>query len=966
MAASASNSMETLETKRTSKCPGCGVPASEHSWGIPSKFCEGEEKSSPRKQAPASPMIEIDDQISGLEEELASLEIEEQLQAKQRKLASLQRSIEEKRAKLQSANQQGFLPAPGIPPANITDLKQKIPETPLDGLLQPLQQAGTSSAPCWQPGVDQTMAPQGNGWQQSQLTGTSEMFLKPAQLPKGIKHSGFMCCACKQDPIFGIRWNCSDCKDSFINLCTSCYMGDEHSTDHAFKRYDASGVNGIPVEKRSATRKTQARGIYPGAKVSRGPDWEYGNHDGGTFGTVTKITNWQGNPASGADVSWESGTEGTYRLGYQGKVDLICVTAGSGGLLYKSHLPKLGPTQQILDETVQIREELTSLTLSSKADAEIQQSPTMTDDNRNTCPPSAASGVRDLMSQRVAGRVEPGSIPLSDAAGTSQDLLKASRHPLHKASINGEWNKVKMLLREGKDVDQRDKFSLTPLHLAAWYGHESVAQLLLEHGANANAVDRFQKTPLQKAERHNHQSIVQLLLRFGANPTYQQPLSLQSLSKMAFLAVDQRSGFNLLQASVYEGDYNTVLAASVYLDNFLMEMDKVSTQSNAKIFSGKTASNILFSLYKNGHANIKQLYEKHAEKAATLTELHKCSDNNDAEMAVELVLHYGTDVNITANGSRTPLLWASLRSSSVFFKTLLDLGADANFQREDQCTPLIMASYWNNCMAVRLLTETGVDPDVQCDSSDAALHVSAKKGFITISKLLIESGCNVNLQTNSGKTPLHLAVQNGHKHLVEVLLENGADVTIRNKHDPKERLFLVRGKDKGRPAWHYVMVEKPLLGLFHKRTNGGKLDVADFGTVVESGWGENPPERKIAEIVDKSIGFQKDVQGKTPLDVACEMNNENLEIIELLVKHSADIDTRDGDGFTSLQMAAIRGKIKLVLKLVELKADVNLTTMDGRDAADLAQLNEETEIEELLKLKRSSLKKLWNTLVKRL
>lgn len=434
---------------------------------------------------------------------------------------------------------------------------------------------------------------------------------------------------------------------------------------------------------------------------------------------------------------------------------------------------------------------------------------------------------------------------------------------------------------------------------------------------------------------------------------------------MAFLAVDQRSGFNLLQAAVYEGDYNTVVAASVYLDNFLKEMDMVSTQSNAKIFPGKTASDILFSLDKKGHANIKQLYEEHAEKVATLTELHKCSDNNDAEMAVELVLHYGTDVNVMANGNRTPLLWGSLRSSSMFFKTLLDLGADANFQREDQCTPLIMACYWNNYMAVRLLTETGVEPDVQCDSSDAALHFSAMKGFINISKLLIESGCNVNLKNNSGKTPLLLAVQNGHKHLVKVLLDNGADVTIRNKHDPKERLFLVRGKDRGRPAWHYVTVEKPLLGLFHKRTNGGKLDVADFGIVLESGWGENPPEWKAAELVDKSIEFRKDVQGKTPLHVACDVKNENPEIIELLVKHGADIDTRDGDGFTSLQIAAIRGKMKLVKKLVQLKADVNLATMDGRDAADLAQLNEETEIEEFLKLKRSSLKKLWNTLVKR-
>lgn len=105
-----------------------------------------------------------------------------------------------------------------------------------------------------------------------------------------------------------------------------------------------------------------------------------------------------------------------------------CVTAGSGGHVYKSHLPRLGPTQQILDDPLQIREELTSLTLSSKADAGIQQSPIMTDDNRNTCPLGAASGVSDLMSQEVAGRVEARSNNLNDTAGTSQDFLKVDAY----------------------------------------------------------------------------------------------------------------------------------------------------------------------------------------------------------------------------------------------------------------------------------------------------------------------------------------------------------------------------------------------------------------------------------------------------------------------------------------------------------------------------------------------------------
>ena len=71
------------KSKRTSRFHGCGAPASEHSWGIPSKFCEGEEKSSPRKpDFDAAVHLEMDTQISHLEVELASLDLEEECQAK--------------------------------------------------------------------------------------------------------------------------------------------------------------------------------------------------------------------------------------------------------------------------------------------------------------------------------------------------------------------------------------------------------------------------------------------------------------------------------------------------------------------------------------------------------------------------------------------------------------------------------------------------------------------------------------------------------------------------------------------------------------------------------------------------------------------------------------------------------------------------------------------------------------------
>ena len=425
---------------------------------------------------------------------------------------------------------------------------------------------------------------------------------------------------------------------------------------------------------------------------------------------------------------------------------------------------------------------------------------------------------------------------------------------------------------------------------------------------------------------------------------------------MAVVAVDRSSGFNLLQAAVFEGNYDAVIICSVFLNNFCREMDFESTTNNAKILPSKTACDIVSTLNEQDHTKIKTFYEETCEMAGTLTELHLCGDNDDAEKAVELVLHHGMDINIAAKGNRTPLMLASLRGSAVLIKTLIDLGANVNALREDHCTPLLMATYWNNYMAVRLFTETGVDTDIQ-DERFAALHISAIKGFVDIAQLLIEAGCNVNLQNSSGKTSLHLAVQNKHKHLTEILLENQADVNIRDNHDPTERLHLVRRKGKIGPSWHYVDVKKASSGLFDKRVKDGSIRLARFGTVLESGRGEDPPESKREEVRAK-VHSQVGKKDKTALHFACEIGDE--QIIELLVKHGADVNACDAYGFTPLQLAAIQGNMSVVKKLVELKADVNLTTADGKDAADYAHLNEETEIEEFLKSKRSLFRKLLN------
>ena len=431
----------------------------------------------------------------------------------------------------------------------------------------------------------------------------------------------------------------------------------------------------------------------------------------------------------------------------------------------------------------------------------------------------------------------------------------------------------------------------------------------------------------------------------------------------------------MLTAAVVEGNYDVFFKAHGQLSSL-----EILTAAVADALANLETK-------RPGHHEIERLNRNTVDKVNSLSELHQYAHRNDAEKAVELVLNDGLDINTPALCNRTPLLWASLSSSGEFIETLIDLGANVNAQRtDDKVTPLLLSANWNNFMAVYLLLDHGADANIaaadgrtplhkavmkgnqnlvklfleknalvntQNADGDSPLHTAVSNGFFDITKLLIKKGSNVNLQNKEGRTPLFLGVKNKHEQLIKLLIENEADVSIGYKENSTERFYLVRGKDRGRAAWHYVLVKKHLLGLFLMRIKGGVIKVADFGHILRSGWGKDPPEGTTDKIL-KEYDFQfKEIPDATLLHIASEQINEP-EIIDLLVKSGANVNAQDAEGFTPLHMAAIHGNLKIVKKLVDLEADVNIVTTDGKNAAELAHLNEELEIEEYLKSKMVS------------
>lgn len=129
----------------------------------------------------------------------------------------------------------------------------------------------------------------------------------------------------------------------------------------------------VVLSPRQGLPRTPLRGIFQGAKVVRGPDWEWGSQDGewgsglplavaelhctglacdgalvstggeGKPGRVVDIRGWDVETGrSVASVTWADGTTNVYRVGHKGKVDLKCVGEAAGGFYYKEHLPRLG------------------------------------------------------------------------------------------------------------------------------------------------------------------------------------------------------------------------------------------------------------------------------------------------------------------------------------------------------------------------------------------------------------------------------------------------------------------------------------------------------------------------------------------------------------------------------------------------------------------------------------------------
>ncbi|XP_063237015.1 E3 ubiquitin-protein ligase MIB1 isoform X2 [Bacillus rossius redtenbacheri] len=622
--------------------------------------------------------------------------------------------------------------------------------------------------------------------------------------PTGVKHDGTMCDTCRQQPIFGIRWKCAECGN--YDLCSICYHSDKHHVRHRFYRITTPGSERMLLEPRRKSKKIAIRGIFPGARVVRGVDWQWEDQDGGNGrrGKVNEIQDWSAaSPRSAAYVIWDNGAKNLYRVGFEGMADLKVVNDAKGQTVYRDHLPLLGeqgpgrtgPHGLRIGDQVNVDLELEIV-------QSLQHGHGGWTDGMFECLGTTGT---------VVGIDEDHDIVVSYPSGNRWTFNPAVLTKVSVAAPSGSANEAQPQFAVGDLVQICSEL-------------ERIKILQRGHGEWAEAMaPTLGKIGRVQQIYHDNDLKVEVC---GTSWTY-NPVAVTKVASSDGTVPGTSSGERLsaLLKKLFEthvsGDVNEELVKTA-ANGDAQRCEESLKRPDADpdgVFAGHTA---LQAASQNGHLEVIKILLRHRadveieDKDGDRAVHHAAFGDEPGVM--ELLAHAGADLNARNKRRQTALHIAVNKGHVGVVKTLLELGCHPSLQDSEGDTPLhdaiskkrddmltllldhnadIMltnnngfnalhhAALRGNPSAMRILLLKLPRPwivDEKKDDGYTALHLAALNNHVKVAELLVHQGrADADLQNVNLQTALHLAVERQHTEIVMLLVREGANLNVPDK-----------------------------------------------------------------------------------------------------------------------------------------------------------------------------------------
>lgn len=258
---------------------------------------------------------------------------------------------------------------------------------------------------------------------------------------------------------------------------------------------------------------------------------------------------------------------------------------------------------------------------------------------------------------------------------------------------------------------------------------------------------------------------------------------------------------------------------------------------------------------------------------------------NGHRRVVSELLQHGASVASKDRHGLEAIHIAACHGHDLVVRTLLIEGADPDSFDSNGRTPLYVACRHGKVAVARALLAAGANVSLRVlkEAKYAPLDVAAAEGHAEVMRLLVERGAVVAAVDSKGRTALHFAAERGQAAAIEYLAETTADLnaTDNDGHTPL-LISALRGQESAVDA----------------------LCVA----------GADMSCRAMSSLCDEPDSF-------AALDIASF--HGNVSMMEMLLKHGADPNTRSRRNLTALHKAAEGNEAEAIDVLIKAGAVIS-------------------------------------------
>ncbi|CAB1121171.1 unnamed protein product [Ectocarpus sp. CCAP 1310/34] len=494
----------------------------------------------------------------------------------------------------------------------------------------------------------------------------------------------------------------------------------------------------------------------------------------------------------------------------------------------------------------------------------------------------------------------------------------ADESPMDCAACFGYVDMMLTLTQHGVGVNDAAATGMTPLHIAAGQAQLPAIDALVEAEANVGAEEYGTGgTPLHLATGSASVDAVACLLRHGADANKLNGDRLSALHLAAKDGAADMTSLTALHMAISNKDTGVIDAlveAGAEVDAQGGETCETPLHLATKLGSSDAVAILLtHDADPKSTAIIQALVAEGAQPSLSegingMTSLALAAARRHGEAAASLVLHRPS-ANAQDDRRRTALHCAASNDNVAVIDVLAAAGAKIGAKDKRGWTPLHFASSGGCIEAVAALMKHGSDGNIVNFDCYSPLHLAVCKGDCAAVTAVLVGGADLEAEAAHGGTPVHNALQWGCSEVVLALLKHGAHPTKRMAN--------------GRGGRHAAV--------------GENIDLRDYegSTALHLVGGDS------AEVVEILLQHgaeveSRDMDDRTPLHKVAMTYNKRYTSIDALVDGGAAIETPDNFGRTILHLASSKHRCAAMKALLRKGVDVLAKDNDGRSPLHLA------------------------------